>query len=89
MTQFIKREWLENEIDFKATYEIQSDDNPNDVLKLMFTGDGDVILSLFDEKKGFVSVRVCTSQGGGRHLSTRKALADVMRAIIEDNKPPV
>jgi hypothetical protein len=80
LTPDVKGEEIKPNLIYRRNDDMSSDN----FLSLIMQEDGDVIVSIYTEGKGFNDVEFCTS--GGRSHNTRLALMELMRAIKKDNE---
>jgi len=73
-------------IEHNKSYERREDMSPVGKLSIIFQPDGDGIIGIWSEDRGYVSVEFCSpGSGGGRSRHTLKALRDLALAMERDN----
>jgi hypothetical protein len=84
------RELTENHINYDtslSSVERYEDMSPTGKLILHKQEDGDICISILDEKGNFAGVEFCSiGAGGGKSIHTRKALLYLFNAMEKDNK---
>lgn len=67
--------------------DIEGDMGETARIRLLVQADGDVVLTFYDVKKGFIdSLEFCSSNGGGRYPIIAKKLRELVAELVKPSK---